>query len=296
MDLQRVITNGRPETAIRLLSNMSSVGPEILTLAIRSNPEVVPYAVRKTPVLSDHVFQTEGSLGLQNFLISKLSDREALETFMLSLETGKTKIADTVLKSREPDFLETVIMIDPDILGVISYLKRLGLKPGVLYAALTNNVDEVKRLIKEDKLDYILNLALNNKNQDIVDIVMDIAYDPLTMLYDAINNSNLLAASYLIEQFEFLPDAVAEVLVRYYDNDLLLTAMSKFDDDLQDVAEVAASVGNLEALKMLFRHRRAVPSETMMIFAVLDGNNELQEFLEPHIPLQGIIDKFNNAL
>lgn len=296
MALQNIIATGSPETAIRLLSDMNAVEPEILSLAIQSNPDVIPYIVPKTTVTSDHMFQAEGDARLERYLASKLSDREALDTFMLALETQKTDLASIVLESRQPDFLETVIMLDPDITGVIEYLRGMGLQTGVLYAALVNDIEGVKRLIKEDKLDYILNLALNNGNQEIVDIVMDIAFDPLTMLYQAINNSNMLAVSYLIESLEFLPDAVAESLVRYGDNDQLFTAMSKLDDDLQEVAEVAASVGNLDALKILLRHHRAVPSETMMIFAVLDGNRKLQEFLEAYVPLQSIIDKFNNAL
>src|SRR5690606_25796144 len=102
------------------------------------NPEMVQYIVPKTTVSMSHMFQTEDPEILQ-LLATELDDTEALETLMLAIERGKEALTDIVQSSRQPNFLENAIVLRPEYVGVIEYLKRLGFSPGILYAAMTGD-------------------------------------------------------------------------------------------------------------------------------------------------------------
>lgn len=300
--LQRAIVDQDNEDAIELLSRVHQVHPDFLTLTIDNNPSLVPHVAPKTQVTSDHIFKVKDNQMLVKYLAGELDDYEALETFMLATESGRRDLASIVLESRDPSFLESVIMMSPHIAGVIRYLKELGLESGILYESLIGNAREVERLIDSyglDILDYILNLGLMYDHQDVVDIVMSVMsvmYDELDMLYDAINNGNRLAIRHLFTLIDTVPTQIGELLVQNDYDIELEQALVKMEDNLQSVADAAAKAGNTSVLDILFQEGRAKPDEMMMITAVLNQDSDLQRFMQQYIPLEDIAKKFQDAL
>lgn len=280
--LQRLIVEGNNEDAVEILSRMDWVHPSFLMTAISHNPRLIPYIAPMTTVNSDHMFSAEEyGQPILKILASELKGVEAIKAFMLATETGNENIAKIIRESRSPDFLEEAIMLMPESSGLFGYLKMIGFQPGVLYAAVTGNVREVRNQISADTLDRVLNLGLLYDHPEVVRVVMNSDYDKLAILRSAIENDSELAVEFLIDAFNVIPAWIIDLLVKHeYD---ISRAMTK-TRSLQRSAEIAALDGNVDAVKVMLESQKAKPSDIMLTIAIANNNQNMQELIERFIP------------